>query len=88
MCLKINILKTKDLIINNRSEEELFSKWKKMEHVEEFCYLGSIESSREGTDKEVVNRMKKAKVFCSVDPDMRVDAAESKGKIENNRDEY
>lgn len=52
MSLLINISKTKDLRLKNKSEEVLFIEENEVEHVEKFYYLEIVLSSRGGMDEK------------------------------------
>lgn len=58
--LKINPRKTKNLRINNKSEEALMLGEEDIEKVSSFCYLGSIISEDGGTTEDIRCRIKKA----------------------------
>ena len=59
--LKVNAKKTKVMRINNKAEEEVHLQGQDLEDVDDFTYLGSVVSKDGGADKDIKQRLGKAR---------------------------
>ncbi|XP_054282434.1 uncharacterized protein LOC128999782 [Macrosteles quadrilineatus] len=59
--LKINARKTKEMRLNNRNNTPLRTGGDDIERANEFCYLGSMVTEGGGADRDMENRLNKAR---------------------------
>lgn len=80
--LRINFMKTKEMRINTRNNQQLVVNGQEIEQVDKFQYLGSMVTKSGGTDEDIMQRIRKAKgAFAQLTPVWRSNKIRQKTKL-------